>query len=200
MDAVRFGRALGVGARQAVKTVTAAVDAATAENPSVRRTRTDASDAQTSPRIQPRQSPQIQPKQRKQAPIQLEGTDRTDGRNAAVTSSASAKASPSDAAKIPRRAVPRGGVRQGWRRFVDASWRPFVRLSGVLWLEVTGVFFGIFALFALGHLWALCRELNVTQAIARGDRRLLGAGLMLAVFGYFSGSSFVQARRRERRR
>ncbi len=36
MDAVRFGRALGFGARQAVKTVTSAVSAATAENPSAK--------------------------------------------------------------------------------------------------------------------------------------------------------------------
>jgi hypothetical protein len=33
MDRVRFGRALGVGARQAVKSLTEAVDAATAANP-----------------------------------------------------------------------------------------------------------------------------------------------------------------------
>ena len=43
MDVVRFGRALGFGARQAVKTVTAAVDAATAENPSRKSAGTSAS-------------------------------------------------------------------------------------------------------------------------------------------------------------
>ena len=46
MDVVRFGRALGFGARQAVKTVTAAVDAATADNPSGRSARRGASSAQ----------------------------------------------------------------------------------------------------------------------------------------------------------
>ena len=34
MDSVRFGRALGIGARLAAKTVASAVDAATAPNPS----------------------------------------------------------------------------------------------------------------------------------------------------------------------
>jgi len=37
MDRVRFGRALGVGARQAVKSLTEAVDAATAANPQAKR-------------------------------------------------------------------------------------------------------------------------------------------------------------------
>ena len=37
MDRVRFGRALGFGARQAVKTLVTAVDAATAANPSDKR-------------------------------------------------------------------------------------------------------------------------------------------------------------------
>ena len=36
MDRVRFGRVLGFGARQAVKTLVTAVDAATAENPSAK--------------------------------------------------------------------------------------------------------------------------------------------------------------------
>jgi hypothetical protein len=37
MDRVRFGRALGVGARQAVKSLTEAVDAATSANPHAKR-------------------------------------------------------------------------------------------------------------------------------------------------------------------
>ncbi len=39
-----------------------------------------------------------------------------------------------------------------------------MRLSGVLWLEVSGVFFGVFALLALGYLWKL------RGALARGSK------------------------------
>ena len=37
------------------------------------------------------------------------------------------------------------GLKEGSKRFGEAVWGPLVRLSGVLWLEFTGVFFGIFA-------------------------------------------------------
>ena len=40
------------------------------------------------------------------------------------------------------------GLKEGGKRFGEAVWGPFAKLSGVLWLELTGVFFGIFALFA----------------------------------------------------
>jgi len=67
----------------------------------------------------------------------------------------------------------------------------------VLWLEVVGVFFGLFALFALAGVWRLRGEWH---SAAAGHRQLLGALAMLALFGYFTVSSFVRARRRERRR
>jgi hypothetical protein len=96
------------------------------------------------------------------------------------------------------------------RRFVEATWRPVVRLSAVLWLEVTGVFFGIFALFALGSVWRLWGQWRLIAAHAsgvslmatrsEGEKQLLGALAMLAIFGYFCVSSFVRARRRERQR
>jgi hypothetical protein len=92
------------------------------------------------------------------------------------------------------------GLRKGGRRFGEAVWRPFVRLSGVLWLEVTGVFFGIFALFALGGVWRLHGAWRATAGNEAEHRNLLGAAAMLAVFGYFCVSSFVRARRRERGR
>jgi len=72
-----------------------------------------------------------------------------------------------------------------------------VRLWGVLWLEVVGVVFGIFVLFAAVGVWRLRGEWHSNAA---EYRQLLGALAMLAVFGYFAVSSFVRARRRERRR
>jgi hypothetical protein len=92
------------------------------------------------------------------------------------------------------------GLRRGSKRFGEAVWRPFVRLSGVLWLEVSGVFFGVFALLALGYLWKLRGAWHAGAADASDHRSWMGAVIMLVLFGYFCVSSFVRARRRERRR
>ncbi len=165
MDVVRFGRALGFGARQAVKTVTAAVDAATAENPS-----------------------------RKSA--------RPAGAN--PVSARPARENPARDSSAPLRPMQARGAKQrlrsGGRGFRETAWRTFTRLGGVLWLEVSGVFFGIFALFALGGAWRLRAAWRATAANTTAHRQLLGALAMLAVFGYFCVSNFVRAHRRERRR
>ena len=89
------------------------------------------------------------------------------------------------------------GLRRGSKRFGEAVWGPFARLSGVLWLEVSGFFFGLFALFALG---AVIRLRGQWHAGAAEREQLVGAVVMLALFGYFCVSNFVRARRRERRR
>jgi hypothetical protein len=75
-----------------------------------------------------------------------------------------------------------------------------VRLSGVVWLEVSGLFFGIFALFAALAAWRLRGQWRLTATNAGEHRSLEGAVVMLALFGYFSASSFLRARRREQRR
>jgi hypothetical protein len=92
------------------------------------------------------------------------------------------------------------GLGRGSKRFGEAVWRPFVRLSGVVWLEVSGVFFGIFALLALGYLWKFHGAWRGGAANAGAHRSLMGAAVMLGLFGYFCVSSFVRARRRERGR
>jgi hypothetical protein len=92
------------------------------------------------------------------------------------------------------------GLQRGSKQFGEAVWGPFVRLSGVLWLEVSGVFFGIFALFAGLAVWRLREAWRLTAMNAATHRSFEGAVIMLAVFGYFCVSSFARARRRERRR
>ncbi len=87
------------------------------------------------------------------------------------------------------------GVREGGARFGKAVWGPFLKLSGVLWLEVTGVFFGLFALTAAIGIWKSRSEFRAGVAV---EHRLWFAVGMLALFGYFSVSSFVRARRRGR--
>jgi len=159
MDSVRFGRALGFGARAAAKTLVTAVDAATSPNPSA--------GAQT-----------------KAAPTAAASGVRL-GEQAARTTAQVREA--------------KAGLAQGSKRFGEAVWGPFVRLSGVLWLEFTGVFFGIFALFAATGAWKLRNNLRDTAANHEAHVHFLLLTLMAAVFGYFFVSSFVKAHRRSRR-
>ena len=183
MDRVRFGRALGYGARHAVKTLVTAVDAATAEDPSRKRANPNANSSQAAAA----------------APAD------PDAAASRTTASATVQSRPTpiaSAARITARTVTQArekhrGLRHGTRRFGEAVWRPFVRLSGVLGLEVSGVFFGIFALFALA---AVVRLRAAWRPHSAGNTQLLVAVAMLAVFGYFCVSNFVRARRRERGR
>lgn len=168
MDTVRFGRALGFGARSAAKTLVQAIDAARSDNPS-----SDGPRVSSSP-------PALQTRS-----VSLE----TPGR-------AVRNEEPSVATRDASTVVRQGpGVRHGIGRFRDLALRPFVRLSGVLLLEVCGVFFGIFALYGFNTMW---RVRTAWHASAPGHRQFLGGLGMLAVFGYFCISSFVRARRRER--
>jgi hypothetical protein len=183
MDAVRFGRALGFGARQAVKTLTTAVDAATAENPKAKGPRGARGGVGSA-------APEVM---------------RPAGASAMPTAHSAAHTTAKTAAKtIAGARNAQQGLKRGSKRFGEAVWGPFVRLSGVLWLEVSGVFFGIFALFAGLGVWRLRGAWRLAGANGTANegahRSFEGAAVMLAVFGYFCASSFIKARRRERRR
>ena len=170
MDSVRFGRALGFGARNAAKALAgaaaAATDAATAPNP-------------TQPRTA---SPQpIPPK--------------------AATTRSSPTGPVASAARTAARATiqtreARKGIARGSKRFGESVWGPFAKLSGILWLEVTGSFFGIFALFAASAVWTHRSDLHSTPANPDARVHLLVFLGMALVFGYFSISSFVRAYRK----
>ncbi len=159
MDSVRFGRALGVGARAAAKTLVSAVDAATAPNPSAA----------------------AKPK----------------------PTAASGRAPAAEAVRTGQqaaRSLTGAGLKQGGRQFGKAVWRPVVKLSGVLWLELTGVFFGIFALSAAGGAWKWRLAMHQTSANHLAHERFEWAVIMAAVFAYFCVTSFLKARRRARGR
>jgi hypothetical protein len=92
------------------------------------------------------------------------------------------------------------GLAQGSKRFGEAVWRPFVKLSGVLWLEFTGVFFGIFALYAASGVWKMRGDLHETAANHDAHVHFLMTASMAVLFGYFCVTSFIRASRRGRRR
>lgn len=168
MDSVRFGRALGIGARAAAKTLVTAVDAATAPNPS-------AGAAKPGQRSTPSAAP-------------TQGEQRAQTSGARVGQQAAHKAAQA-------RQTGQGLVR-GSRQFGEAVWKPFVKLSGVLGLELAGVFFGLFALFSAGWAWKLRGDWHETATNHDAHARFLVCVLMAAVFTYFLVSSFVKANRR----
>ena len=96
----------------------------------------------------------------------------------------------------------RRGLAEGGRRFGRAVWEPAARLSGVLWLEVTGLFFGIFVVVAAAAAWRLRGAIHLAPGAgnAQAHTELLMAVGMLVLFGYFAASSFLAASRRSRRR
>ena len=66
------------------------------------------------------------------------------------------------------------GLTRGTKQLGESVWRPFVRLSGVLWLEFTGVFFGIFAVFRSIYGGLGCATPSATQAYLASKTRRSG--------------------------
>lgn len=177
MDSVRFGRALGIGARAAAKTLVTAVDAATAPNPS-------GEGSKPAPRSAPPQSALPQ------------GPPRTES----IAQPQSARVTQQAARSVTQARQTGQGLVRGTKRFGEAAWKPFVKLSGVLWLELVGVFFGLFAFFGAGWAWKLRGDLHETATNHEAHDHFLICVALAVVFGYFLVSSFVKAGRRSRRR
>jgi len=70
--------------------------------------------------------------------------------------------------------------------------RPFARVGGALWLEVTGVFFVLFALVFVRAMWWL----RASALHGPGHWKFVGSGAMVAAFVYLAASSFWRARRK----
>jgi hypothetical protein len=70
--------------------------------------------------------------------------------------------------------------------------RPFGRLGGILWLEVTGFFFGLFALYFAQDIW----RTRLSYATGEQHQRFLIAVALTVVFGYLSISAFWRAKRK----
>lgn len=174
MDRVRFGKVLGMGARYAAKTLVNAADAATAPNPTATPNRAAATNASAV-----RATPQ-------QATTSASRTDTTLGQKAARTTVQVRKT--------------KENLSRGSKRFGEAIWGPFVKLSGVLWLEVTGVFFGLFVMVAVINTWKLLAKQHSIGLSLLENRYLFFSIVMAVVFGYFCVSSFVRASRRQHRR
>jgi hypothetical protein len=161
MDSVRFGRALGIGTRLAAKTAKAAMDAATAPNPSAKAKESGGAGVDSS-------------------------ANSTAGLGERITRTS---------AQVQQTGQ---GLKEGSKRFGAAVGKPLVKLSETLWLELTGVFFGLFAMAAGGAAWRLRAAMHATAVNHEEHVRFLAGAWMATVFGYFCVSSFVRANRRSR--
>jgi hypothetical protein len=149
MDRVRFGRALGYGARHAAKTLLQAADAAS--SPSAKRP-TAAGPAQA---------------------------DRVAERVVQT-----------------RRTVAETKKHAG--RLGRSVWTPVARFSSVVWLQVTGLFFALIAMFLAQGAWKERAAWHLPLG-SHAATKFYVLVVAFAAFAYFSVSNFVRAYLRERK-
>jgi hypothetical protein len=149
MDRVRFGRALGYGARHAAKSLQKAAEAASAPGP-------------------PRPATS-QPEASRGVVQRVVQTQRT-----VATTTVHA------------------------RKLGRSVWSPLARFSGVLWLQVTGTFFTLLALFLSQGLWKARGAMRLPISSHEAEK-FYAQFAAFVVFAYFAISNFVRAHLRERR-
>jgi hypothetical protein len=109
-----------------------------------------------------------------------------------------AATTPAEGGPVKRVVAAAPVVRQEAKRAGRSVVAPLKRFTSVIWLQVTGTFFALFAVVIGEGAWRLRGTLAGGLRSAEAQKFCLYAGLC-AVFVYFAVSSFVRARRRERR-
>ena len=97
---------------------------------------------------------------------------------------------PEKAALVSRGAA-RVVVRSRWGRAFRAVASSLLRVGHVLWLEVTGFFFAVFAVIGGA---ALLREVQVHAAASR----IAVLAIFTLMFAWFGATSFIRARKRKK--
>ncbi len=111
--------------------------------------------------------------------------------NAGAPSATTGPSTPEAAgAEVRGRAA--GRTTKGVARGVGGFLRPFRRVGGILWLEVTGAFFFLFVVVSASFLW----KYRASYAHGSGHREFVASAAMMAVFLYLGVSSFWRARKR----
>lgn len=72
-------------------------------------------------------------------------------------------------------------------------WRPLAHVTGVLWLQITGVFFALFTLFFVVH------ASQVYKISGWNDRHVIAYAAFAVLFAWFAVSSFWRAHRRQKK-
>jgi hypothetical protein len=94
-----------------------------------------------------------------------------------------------------RMSTQRTAIGRGAKNFGQSVLTPFKRAGGVLWLEITGVFFAFFAVFFAQSVF---RVHSAWRQGAEHSHFVLYI-LLALLFGWFAISSFVRARKKEKR-
>ena len=81
---------------------------------------------------------------------------------------------------------------RGIARGVGGFLRPFGRVGGLIWLEVTGVFFLLFVVAFTSMAW----RSHPASVYGPYDRTFIASAALVVVFLYLSVSSFWRARRK----
>lgn len=184
MEPNSFGRKLGIGLRVASRVVKKHVDAHSQKSAQETAEKDQAVGA-VAPTVQAQaaaapQGMHVQAASR-QAAETVRHTTETATRNVR-------KQAPVVAAKAR-------GVGEGARRFGKAMWGPFAHVSSVLWSEVTGAFFGLFAFYFAQGIFKYHAEYK-----AGPNHQQFVLDIVLTVlFGYFALSSFYIARRKKKK-
>jgi hypothetical protein len=85
-----------------------------------------------------------------------------------------------------------GQTAKGVAHGVGGFLRPFRRVGGILWLEMTGAFFFLFVVAAAMPLW----RYKPSHLDGPYDKNFLAAAGIMVVFFYLGASSFWRARKR----
>src|SRR3954452_24560117 len=101
-----------------------------------------------------------------------------------------AEVSATEKVALISRGAARVAVRSRWGRAFGAVASSLLRVGHVLWLEVTGFFFAVFAVIGGG---GLVREARVHPA----PSRLAILAIFTLMFAWFAVSSFLRARKRK---
>jgi hypothetical protein len=110
--------------------------------------------------------------------------------NAAVNGPAPQQASAGSSAQTQAASQTAGRAAGGVARGVGGFLRPFRRVGGIVWLEVTGLFFFLFVLVFGRALWMY----RASYAQGPDHQKFLVAAPLLLLFLYLSVSSFWRAR------
>jgi hypothetical protein len=86
-------------------------------------------------------------------------------------------------------------AKRGARAFGQALLGPFTHAGSILWLEITGLFFALFALFFVQNVY---RARDSWRHGPEHQHLLLYSALAIG-FGWFSVSSFLRAYRKNKR-
>jgi len=86
-------------------------------------------------------------------------------------------------------------VAQGTKRFGEALWGPMAHTGGVLWLEITGLFFGMFAAYFGQSAYRMRHD----YAAGPEHMHFLIYSALTVVFAWFTFSSFYKARQKEKK-